>query len=147
MFQPVVTLLMLTSITVHAVLGCCWHHAHPEPDSPVSALVETHAHIHLGDAGHDHQHHHCHHPGDSSGHPFECPGNSCCEELTCTYVVSPPAKLPLPEMEQLGGMPGLVGTMGSLPGSVLLADRRFGEEAPPLSGHSAVRDLTQVWLL
>jgi len=152
MFRFLVTQLMLCSLGVHTVLGCCWHHAHAdcacETQSDRQIEKRPRRHIHLGCG--DHHHHHPH-PAESSPDipkPADCPHDHQCEELPCIYLVGAPAKLPLPEIHQLDETPRLI-TLSDAPQEWATPGRLCRWEAALPTGSSTlgVRDATQVWLI
>lgn len=59
----------------HAVLGCCWHHAHASGDTHSREMATKHA-----TCGHGHHHHDV---GDSDGH---APVPHDCDKTACVYV-------------------------------------------------------------
>lgn len=154
MFRFLITQLMLCSLGVHTVLGCCWHHAHAdcacESQSNPEGRIEKRPrrHIHLGCG--DHHHHESDRPESSPGvpKPADCPHDQQCKELPCIYLVGSPSKLPLPEIHQLDETPRLI-TLRDAPQEVSAPGRLGQWEASLPIGSSTlgVRHATQVWLI
>ena len=79
--QAFVSSLTAALLFIHAVLGCCWHHAHHS-----TAVVSRAAHC-----CHHHQH-----SNDSKRHEKPCQGEVECEG-TCIYVVPQKVKIEAPQ--------------------------------------------------
>jgi hypothetical protein len=82
--RAVFSSLVAVSLFIHAMIGCCWHHAHESAccnDSPVEQAAE------VGCCHHNHSEHGDQQHGQPSQAP--CKGHSHCQGL-CTYL--PPQK-------------------------------------------------------
>jgi hypothetical protein len=160
MISTALHVLTLLAMTAHAVLGCCWHHAHCQD------RLATTAAEHAG-SGHEVAaaspcccgHHHAT-PAEQpateadpkpAGHGH-MPGDSCpqehggCDEGTCQYVASSSPKIPGAEAQ--ADAPA-IDEPASADFVALVFDRiRFAGHAPlDPRGGQCVRILTQTWLL
>ena len=145
--QSLVALLTLSAILGHAVLGCCWHHAHAGQAECVtlaehSATDESHARCGHSDAdcddtdGHD-----TGGEGHKENHRHEC-GEDACKSLI-------PSKLKLPTSDQVAWT-DLLPPVRSLP--AVLRVRSFWSHVDHVSFWGdltplRLRALTQVWVL
>jgi len=74
MSHRILTAVTLAAVSIHAVLGCCWHHAHQtdfhSPESTVALIAgcQGHHHASQSEPADDHDHH---------GHPESCDGVEC----------------------------------------------------------------------
>ena len=155
MFHFVVTGLTLIATLLHAVLGCCSHHAHAGHTHCASA--GEHHHAAAESEGHTHRCCHAHHEQpDSEPHGLlqsgegnqedgerHAPGHDSCDEGTCQFVW--PSKVSLPSYDgpaPFATLPArLVSTAVS--GGALYSWLGFSRSGlPPTLG---VHDLTQVW--
>lgn len=76
MSNRIITAVTLAAVSLHVLLGCCWHHGHQCETGVVAAnaSVETcpyHDHSHSSDDDSQHKHH------DHSG--------DCCDGAACTF--------------------------------------------------------------
>ena len=86
MLRLLAATLTAAALIAHALLGCCWHHAHPAQAiastdgcgalKPVVHGDHVHWHEHEGDGSSDSGHHHDGQPG--------------CDEAECTYAGGAP---------------------------------------------------------
>lgn len=81
--HAVVSSLLAASLLLHAVLGCCRHHAHDPAVSTVGAAADR-------NCCHDHQG--C---GDHHAPANRCPGKSDCQGV-CTYLPTQKTQVELP---------------------------------------------------
>ena len=90
MFHSITTILTTTAVALHAMLGCCVHHAHfcdsHESRSDVATAVEADHHC-------SHGHHHHDDSGspdedvtEDSGHEHGGGGDHKCDEGDCTFT-------------------------------------------------------------
>ncbi|WP_171185919.1 hypothetical protein [Alienimonas chondri] len=99
-------LVTLAAVLMHAVLGCCMHHAHAGDPccgaEPTAAPCHA-AHEH-GDEAHDHGHSHDgagHDPPDAAGHQHDDPSqgdphqHKGCGESECSWLTAPGAACPV----------------------------------------------------
>ncbi len=94
MFHSIITILTMSAVTLHALLGCCAHHSHAcDEQQHEVAVVET--------AVHDE---HCHHQHDDQVPADDSAANHCghqrhsdhqhpdgdgqCSEPDCSFVTS-----------------------------------------------------------
>ena len=158
MFHRVVTLLTLSATLLHAVLGCCAHHAHAGDGTccasgtqPAEALPEK-----PQPCCHRHDHEHAAESGavetaaaadEPRHHGAPAPEPDPCEEESCTSLVA--SKVTVPADDQAGWL-------DVIPVSVFAADlsravrRLAGPADLSRSGLPAslrVQALTQVWRL
>jgi len=78
--HPVAASLTAVALIVHALLGCCWHHAHlaqsaVEGGDAIRPVVHG-DHVHWHDGEHDRS--------DDTRHHHD--GDSDCDEAQCTYA-------------------------------------------------------------
>jgi hypothetical protein len=81
--------LLATSVTAaaliaHALLGCCWHHAHAEITSSAAALATIKPVVH-GDHVHVHASSQDDHESTPSDHHHDKQG---CDDDACTFVAA-----------------------------------------------------------
>lgn len=104
MIQNITVILTSTAMLAHALLGCCWHHAHSgesniEGDCPVHVA----SHAHSGEHDRDLHQHDC---DSKSQHADHAPAShdsdeggdhrhSVCDEGQCEFVRSSKIKPPL----------------------------------------------------
>ena len=76
MFRNLLTIVTMTSVVLHALLGCCVHHAHAccsHGHGAEVAMADSN-HVHDHHHGHSHAHHgHSHDHGSDGGHQAGCP--------------------------------------------------------------------------
>jgi len=102
--DQLISLLTLTAMLLHAVLGCHAHHTHDCPVSPETAVATVATAV---ESSHSHHHGHQHalpqteDVRDSHDHaPGEHEEHRNCEEGGCQYLATPATKLSPPD-EQL----------------------------------------------
>ena len=144
--------LMIVTMVLHGILGCCWHHGHaaacasearrvasPQAVPAETACCHHHGHDHSlspdspGSSGPDQQ------PGDPVDHEHEC------SDGACVYVGSkaPELSSPIPFQAFLGAEVGLL-LKGPARNSV---DRPVGTPPPHFRSSLASCALLQVWRL
>jgi len=170
MFQSFTSILTLSAMLLHSILGCCTHHAHAcEHGHVVEGCVVEHDehesdHVDLLDEGHGHdghQHHgekseHDHdglavaHEGGHGDHESqECPHGPCsfdCDGGDCTFTQSSEVKVPAPGDGGLWFPLPIPHEFVSPDTGLILADR--SDSRPPKAATaSCCRAITQVWLI
>lgn len=174
MFQSLTSILTMSAMLLHSILGCCTHHAHAcEHGHVVEGCVagpDQHAdhRVELSDAGHEdhgHQDHgknrddgHEHDRGglttaDEDGHDDhesdECPHSPCgfdCEGGDCTFTQSSRVRTPTPGD---GGLwfPLAIAHEFVSPVTGLIHVDRSDTGPPRASAACCCRTMTQVWRL
>lgn len=172
MFQSLTSILTLSAMLLHSILGCCTHHAHAcEHGHAVEGCVaghDEHEGEHVGQShdGHGHDHHRNHGHDDDDGHEHdgltvahedghgdhesqECPHGPCgfdCEGADCTFTQSSKVKTPMPGDGGLWFPLAITDEFVSPVTGFVLADR--ADSGPPrASTASCCRTMTQVWLI
>jgi len=150
MFHGIITFLTTLAVMLHALLGCCAHHAHAcdghQHDVGIVADEAEHGHSH-----HDHSHHHstaddC--SDDDEDRDEHHGDDEPCDEADCSFV----------SIERSDDANVILSLTLSLPVHGDTADattlrdslsRRFGTKTPPghLLSPESLRAQTQVWLL
>src|SRR5262245_40535131 len=111
--QAFLSSLTAALLFIHAIFGCCWHHAHACEHSSVVAQTAKCCH-------------HGHHNSDSKPHDLPCKCKVECE-LTCTYVVPQKVKVEAP----LGITSDILAVLPSLSGHQLEATASWRAGWPP----------------
>ena len=118
--------LVSASLLIHAVLGCCWHHAHAgELLSSESVAGEPR------DC--------CHHGAAPAEHPSPSPCNDGphCEGI-CTYLPAPKSLIDMSQFLALSDFAAILSVASDLPLSAMPAVERFVDPRgfkPPLRLH------------
>ena len=173
MFQSLTSILTMSVMLLHSILGCCSHHAHACEHGHVvegcvagheheSHLVEhsdadheVHGHQHHGekrDDGYDHDHDGltvAHVDGHDHHESHECPHGPCSFECVggdCTYTQSSKVKTPAPGDSGLWLPLAITNEFVSPVTGLILADR-FDTGHPRASAACCSRTMTQVWRL
>jgi len=135
------------AVLPHAVLGCCWHHAHAEVEHATPA-VEVAGVERPDDVSHHHGHRHTSRSTDShvadetGGHDdHQCPHEPC-DEPSCAFVSVAKSNLQLEATMALW-------QSASSDATAEFAPARHSTPSPPidLSTSAPLRAQTQVWLL
>ena len=72
MRKRILTAVTLTAVTIHVLLGCCWHHAHESGLDSIESTVtpiascQGHDHSSRSEPADGHDHHSGHEPCDSA---------------------------------------------------------------------------------
>ena len=137
------SLTALTGLTLllHAVFGCCWHHAHLAGVEEIRWEGGWHDHhaAGIGQAAEDA----CHEPHD---HPADAPPHrhGPCDEDACVYLTA--ASAPVPVLD-LSGWAAVVALAADLAAAPLTAADFPGERMPQGVPRAALRAALQVWLI
>jgi hypothetical protein len=113
--QRLLTLILSLNLALHAVLGCCWHHAHAEPATP------------------DANHHHCGHDhGPAPGHDDHdrAPAPDNCDEGACLFVRGDQSG-PTVQMVELGLWLDLPESVAAAPIALTATRAVAAGDAPP----------------
>ena len=173
MFQSLTSILTMSAMLLHSILGCCTHHAHAcEHGHVVEGCVAEHdehegesaGHSDDGHGDHGRQHHgeetdagHDDHDGltvaQEDGHDdhetHECPHGPCgfdCEGGDCTYTQSSKVKTPAPGDAGLWFPLAITHEFVSPVTGLFIADR--ADSGPPRAAAACCcRTMTQVWLI
>lgn len=174
MFQSLTTILTMSVMLLHSILGCCTHHAHAcEHGHVVEGCVaghdqhESHGAEHSGDGHDDHGHQHhgekrddghkhdhdgltvSHEDGHDDHESDECPHGPCgseCEGGDCTYTQSSKVKTPVPGDGGLSFPVAITHEFVSPVTGLTLVDR--SDTGPPKAcAACCCRTMTQVWLI
>ena len=78
MSNKLLTIVTMTAVTLHAALGCCWHHAHHEESKTDQAVVATNCKCHSHAAASDEE---TKSTDNESGH-------ESCDEPECIFFLS-----------------------------------------------------------
>ncbi|WDQ17074.1 hypothetical protein [Rhodopirellula sp. P2] len=170
MFHKLLTYSTMTAVVLHALLGCCVHHAHAghthcHGDDQV--MVDVPHVVGLSDAGHDHdghsheghkascQHQHnadgsitCECFDDESSHP--CSGShgphESCDEADCNFVADQRDNN-ISLMLTYDWSPLLTHCLSLSSQDMLAARTVYGSPPDPHDVQSPLRIKTQVWRL
>ncbi|MBI1315063.1 hypothetical protein GC176_27545 [bacterium] len=159
MFQSLASILTVSVMLLHSILGCCSHHAHA---CEHGHAVENCAAWHDGNEGeiacHGHQRHHgdepdhglaAHDDGHGDHESHECPHGPCgheCQGGNCTYTQSPKVKTPALADGRLWFPLSMVEQfVSALNGSLLPGQSETGP--PDALATCCCRPMTQVWRL
>lgn len=152
MFHTIASLLTMTAVALHALLGCCTHHTsecsgrHGLGETQVAIDVDDHC-VH----GHGHAHvspdatdNDCsnHHNGHQHGE-----GDSC-DEPDCSFVLGPDGYDITLILCMLNSLSVIDGSTITLVEGGELASSGEGNRPPDIDSHcEPLREVTQVWLL
>jgi hypothetical protein len=119
--------LVSASLLIHALLGCCWHHAHAGLllGSGQTVAVESSGCCNHGPA-----------PSEDRT-PGPCNDNSRCEGI-CTYLPAPKSQVGMPQFLAPSDLASILPIASDAPLSTTLAVERFGDSCrfePPLRLH------------
>ena len=148
MFQTVVSFLTFAAMLLHAVLGCCAHHAHAGDGACASGEAET-VERHTA-CGHGHAHHAAETDvaeTDTGEVPAEEPcRHEECDEESCSYLASSKASVPAADAPAPHG-DALAPAVAANFRAARCAEHRLGLSRSGLPPSLRVRDVTQVRLL
>jgi len=156
MFHSIITILTMTAVALHAMLGCCVHHAHA-CDSHASGaestdLVEADAHC-----SHAHVHQHQDEedgepssldPANGSGHEHDSAPAHGCDEADCSFT-SAQRSIDVELMLTFSKWCPALGDVAHADSIQSLLSLHSAAETPPdpLSWSGPARVTTQVWRL
>lgn len=158
MFRFCITLATLLAMLLHAGIGCCWHHAHPDhavcmeqasgretvSDTQASACChhKCHRHSHAGTEGIDGS------EGPSPKPDRHQPAHEDCSDETCQYLLADILKAPAPaEGSSVLDAPAALSSQVALRMVGLHGDRWRADATLSHAKRPHARELTQVWLL
>jgi hypothetical protein len=155
MIQNITAMLTSTAMLAHALLGCCWHHAHAD-ETNIAGGCSVHVanRAHSNEHGRETQQHHCgadeskrvdpasagHNPDADDDHR-----HSVCDEGPCEFVRSSKIKPPLSWSLLTNDSIPLHGRW-----TFAVLTRRSRPPDPDCLAQclfQPVQELTQVWLL
>lgn len=168
MFQSLTSILTMSAMLLHSILGCCTHHAHAcEHGHVVEGCVAGHdehesEHVEQSheEHGHDHQHGEksehehdgvavAHEDGHGDHESQECPHGPCgfdCEGGDCTFTQPSKVKTPNPADSGLCFPVAITHEFVSSVTGLVLKDR--SDSGPPRAlSACCCRTMVQVWLI
>ena len=90
MIQALTSVVTLSAMLLHVLLGCCAHHIHLEPNAPTNSATATGCSHRLACCGG----HRAHAPADEETGDEETPRHGECHEDACQYLTSSKVELP-----------------------------------------------------
>lgn len=96
--KPLAAAALAASVLAHALLGCCWHHAHSATSQAVAAACDHHICV---DQDADH------------GTPA-VPGHPDCEEDACVFVQTKTCQSLDLDLDSLAALPTASGSIANI---------------------------------
>lgn len=171
MIQRMTSMLAMSAMLLHALLGCCWHHEHicdhghnieqcaADEGHDSNAVADGHHHNEHGASCADADlpavaHHHAthlsvHHDGHENHESPSCPHVPCqhnCDDGECRFTQGLQVKTPAPDDANATGL--MVLACGIVSPSTGFVDAISAVGGPPDSAVASIgRPMTQVWRL
>lgn len=144
--QWVISILTMVAFAVHAVMGCCIHHLHPDGKTEASFVteqqsLESHACCrHFSNFG----------PlanSSNDGGPEQPTQSAPCEDVACSFPLEPSFRISefFPQVTSLFDSPGIDGSGWSR--SMSAPQMTVAADCPPWYDSQTVRASLQCWIV